>query len=234
MSYAPCTVLFRAGDIPVRIHVSDGYPFREEITLTVSPRQDAEFPLYLRIPFWAEKASVRKPDGTVEPVPSGETACIRRTWSEGDTVVLTLPASARVSGWFHQSRSVEVGPLVMVYRPETEWSDTEAGMEAYAISSWAYSLLQDEDMKIRRNEDTAPESGKEKYSVEVNLKAARISWPMDKQYECCSQVPVAPHVTRSAVEYITLVPYGEASLRITSFPVSKAPEKHPAVPKLPG
>ena len=68
--YAPCEVKAKVGDSSeVRIVEDTRYPFGDSIELTVRTKQAARFPLYLRIPGWAEKA-VLSVNGQVQPVES--------------------------------------------------------------------------------------------------------------------------------------------------------------------
>ena len=47
------------GGVPVTIAVDTDYPFRETLAITVRPSEAAAFPLLLRVPAWAEGATVR-------------------------------------------------------------------------------------------------------------------------------------------------------------------------------
>ncbi len=85
--------------------VSGNYPFSDAWRMEVSVRQAVEFPLYLRVPFWARQPMIFLPDGEIMQVRSGETTCVRRKWRTGDRVRLELPAAPRVkTHWYHQSR----------------------------------------------------------------------------------------------------------------------------------
>ena len=111
MSYAPCCVRARLGDVPVRLRVSGGYPFAETVRLEVAVKRPVEFPLYLRIPAWVRQPMIYLPDGEIMQVRAGETACVRRRWQTGDEVRLELSVAPHVSrGWYHQSAAVELGP----------------------------------------------------------------------------------------------------------------------------
>ncbi len=59
IAYGPSIVTTTvAGGVPVIVEEQTEYPFRETIGLTVRPAHPARFPLVLRIPAWALKASV--------------------------------------------------------------------------------------------------------------------------------------------------------------------------------
>lgn len=220
VSYAPCTVRAVLDGVPARIRVSGGYPFMQSVELSVSVKQPAEFPIYLRIPFWARQSMIYLPDGEIMQVRAGESACIRRRWVSGDVVRLEMPAAPRISRWYHQSGAVEVGPLLMALRPEIKWSDD--GMCAIAGEGWNRALVRDEPMKlIQIVEDIGP-FGHGESATGVMVKAAKIDWPMDGAN--CAAVPMAPRFAKTALDILELVPYGEAPLRITCFPLGAVKE----------
>ena len=73
------------------------YPFDGHIALHVEPDAPCGFELRLRIPGWADGATVQvngQPLG--EPVQPGRYACIQRLWRPGDCVTLTLPMPPRL------------------------------------------------------------------------------------------------------------------------------------------
>ncbi|MBP3653031.1 MAG: glycoside hydrolase family 127 protein [Clostridia bacterium] len=220
VSYAPCTVRAVLDGVPARIRVSGGYPFMQSVELSVSVKQSAEFPIYLRIPFWARQSMIYLPDGEIMQVRAGESACIRRRWVSGDVVRLEMPAAPRISRWYHQSGAVEVGPLLMALRPEIKWS--EDGMCATAGEGWNRALVRDEPMKLIQIEEDIGPFGHGESATGVMVKAAKIDWPMDGAN--CAAVPMAPRFAKTALDILELVPYGEAPLRICCFPLGAVKE----------
>ena len=121
VSYAPCTVRTALGGVPVRLKVSGGYPFAQTVRIEVAVKQPAEFPLYLRVPYWARQPMIYLPDGEIMQVRANETTCVRRKWRTGDVVRLEMPAAPRLTRWDHQSGAVEFGPLLMALQPKEDW-----------------------------------------------------------------------------------------------------------------
>lgn len=73
------------------------YPFDGKVRLVVSPEQATRFRLRVRIPAWAEGATmVIAGDARAHAVEAGRYADVDRTWSPGDTVSLTLPMRPRM------------------------------------------------------------------------------------------------------------------------------------------
>lgn len=95
--YIPSTVRWRHGGAHIALTQKSSYPFESDIEFHVQASKAAEFALHLRIPSWAEGASVkvngRRADADVVP---GHFATIRRTWKTGDRVELELPLKMRL------------------------------------------------------------------------------------------------------------------------------------------
>lgn len=80
-------------DLPVgavRLTQDTRYPFDGAIALTVLPDTPGSFAIDIRIPDWAEAASLRVNGAAVAAEP-GSYAPIERTWHPGDVVALDLP-----------------------------------------------------------------------------------------------------------------------------------------------
>jgi len=96
----------------VRIEQKTDYPWEGKIQITVSPSQETEFSLFVRVPCWAQNRPVPgdlyrygeeyedKPklavNGKSMPIDLVKGyALIHRTWKEGDVILLDLPMPVR-------------------------------------------------------------------------------------------------------------------------------------------
>ncbi len=187
MLYAANETTARVADgREVKLSVSTNYPFEEQIRIVVQTTSDVRFPLYLRIPAWADGASVTingKDVNTI--VESGKFVRIERQWQLGDEVVLTLPMNLSTRVWQKNKASVTVdyGPLTLsllideryqqrdsrdhdIVQDDSHW---QAGVDAslwpayeiFANSDWNYALDVDEQM------------------MPVNITLERRAWPAD-------------------------------------------------------
>ncbi|MGH9589301.1 MAG: glycoside hydrolase family 127 protein, partial [Terracidiphilus sp.] len=73
---------------PLGIEQETRYPWEGDVKLTVRPAQPNEFTLFLRIPGWSRKNTVRVNGTAIADVEPGKYLPIRRRWSAGDTVEL--------------------------------------------------------------------------------------------------------------------------------------------------
>ena len=66
------------------------YPWSGDVKMTVSPATPSEFVMYVRIPGWSTKNSVKVNGKDVAGAKSGEYFAIRRRWAENDTIDLSF------------------------------------------------------------------------------------------------------------------------------------------------
>ncbi len=110
-------------DIPglghVRLTQETDFPWDGKVTVHIQECPDGEWTLYLRIPSWAEGASLKiNGTGWSEVLQPGSYHAIRRSWQAGDRLTLELPMQVRfimahpeVESAYHQL-AVMRGPMV--------------------------------------------------------------------------------------------------------------------------
>lgn len=118
--YAPSTVRTTLPDgRVVTFDVATGYPADGDVRVTIA--EDAEFTLTLRVPAWAEGATVRVHSGgevTESPAPAGAVD-VARAFRAGEVVELDLPIVARATSphpmvdAVRGSVAIERGPEVL-------------------------------------------------------------------------------------------------------------------------
>jgi len=256
-----CTMLYAANETTaqvadghtVRLSVDTNYPFEEAIRITIHTDEAVTFPLYLRIPAWANNATV---DGT--PVKAGHYVKITKTWTDSTQVVLTLPMAITTDVWSQNQGSISVnyGPLTLslriderlmrrdssdpaIVQDDSHWQETVdkrlwPAYELFAASPWNYALLVDNhhqpvDITVSRKAWPADDYPftLESVPLEFTAKGCRIpSWGYD-QTGMTDVLPPrhAPHATE--VETIRLIPMGAARLRLSAFPELRKPHPLP-------
>jgi hypothetical protein len=225
--YAPCKVETRLGANRVLLQVETEYPFKGDVRISVSPAKPASFPLRLRIPAWAQGATVQVNGRPLETtIEVGTFASIERRWQAGDVVELHLPMRPTVSRHFNQSLALMRGPLVFSFDPGESWVKLrDRGMTAdwqvFPRSAWNYALAVDEQsvgsVEVQEAAVGAKPFAAATAAVKLRVKARRLdSW----RSEDGVAAPPPKGVQHSAIaeETLELIPYGAAKLRVTAFP----------------
>lgn len=94
--YAPSEVTWDRPGGTVEVVQETDYPAKDVVRLTVRKAGDGRFAIKLRIPAWANGATVAV-NGRRQAASAGELATLKRTWKAGDTVELVLPQALRMA-----------------------------------------------------------------------------------------------------------------------------------------
>jgi hypothetical protein len=246
--YTAGSVTAKVGEqgVPVTLSENTEYPFGETIRIAVRAENPVEFPIYLRIPSWAEGASLRvngrRVNARVQPA-----AYIRvsEVWKTGDRLEIGLPRKPRLRTWANNKGSVSVdyGPLTFSLRIQEEYKRVETiqnaisdsrwqpdadpakwpSFEILPQSAWNYGLLSGTAFQVihRQAAPGAYPFTNDAAPIEIHASGKLIpQWKLDEN-GMCAVLPASPASTDQPVEQLTLVPMGGARLRISAFPVVK-------------
>jgi hypothetical protein len=115
--YIPSTLQWTQGNAHVSLTQKSQYPFDSLVQFEVATSKKSEFAMHLRIPDWAEGASVavngKRATADVAP---GRFVTIRRRWKAGDRIELDLPTRLRlepIDARHPQTVALLCGPLVL-------------------------------------------------------------------------------------------------------------------------
>ena len=228
-AYGPSQVHASIKGVDVGVDETTEYPFRDRISLAVNPAAKIRFPLYLRVPGSANDAVITVNGQKVDGIRAASYQRIEREWQKGDRVEISLPMRVRTVAGFNGSVSVERGPLVYSLWIGESWSPLKqtgpvTDFEVFPTSPWNYGLrvfasnlagsFQVVEAPLARQpfNSSAP-------PVLLKVKARRLpQWVMTN--DSAGPPPQSPVVMPAKEdEMVTLIPYGAARLRITSFPV---------------
>jgi len=232
VAYAPSEAQVRAGDTPVRVTVDTDYPFRESLTITVTPEQRATFPLLLRVPQWAEGATVRVADESPVNMIPGGFHHVDREWNGRTTLELRFPMRPKVTLRYHGAVSLERGPLVYSLSPQEEWTRVHVGepqrelphgdFEVRPASAWNYGLVLDPESPETGVTFEERQIGDHPFSPEGAGMQARVSgrklpdWKL--RHGWADEVGSGAYSSNEPLEEVALIPYGCTNIRVTEFP----------------
>lgn len=226
ITYGACIVSATVGEgVEARITVETDYPFDESIRITVDVAAPTLFPLMLRIPGWAQSASIRV-NGDAQPAEPGTFTTLDRLWSKGDVVEMTFPMRIEAERRFNNSVTLTRGPIVFALKIGERWEkikgeEPHVDYAVYPTTPWNYGLAIDPEnpeVELVRKGVGDTIFGPEFAPIELRIPARRIpEWAMESN--SAGALPVSPVTSGEPVEMVTLIPYGCAKLRITEFPV---------------
>ncbi len=238
VAYAPSEATFRSHDVPVKVTLDTDYPFRETLDLTVSAERTVSFPLVLRVPGWADGATIRVGDESPRPMEAGTFHRVERRWDGGSTsVTVHLPMRPRVTVRYNDAVAVERGPLVYSLLLDETWNRVHEGQPQRELphgdfevrppsSDWNYGLVIDPG---RPEEGLAFEErpvGERPFSPSGAGMRARAEgrrmpdWKLEHGW--AGEIAPGAHTSREPRESLVLIPYGCTNIRVTEFPRLKA------------
>ena len=130
--YIPSTLLWRQGGTQVGLTQKGEYPYDSQVQFEVKAERAMEFAVNLRIPSWAEGASVAV-NGKREAVSAGSFARLQREWKNGDRIELELPMTTRLEAVdvrHPDTVALLVGPLVLFAITDAQPAVTRAQLLA--------------------------------------------------------------------------------------------------------
>ena len=160
VTYGPSTVKARVGNTnEVTISEETDYPFNGTVKLTISTKKTVRFPIDLRIPGWADSATLRF-KGQIIKVKNVSIYKINERWKNGDQILVELPMNLRVEKGFNNSLSILRGPLCFSLQIKKEYKSVKINYDNFSYkgsvdweiepgSPWNYGLLIDKANLVR-------------------------------------------------------------------------------------
>jgi DUF1680 family protein len=239
-AWAPSEASFTSRGVPVAVRVDTDYPFRETLAVTVRPERAVRFPLVLRVPAWAEGATVILADGAALPMKAGSLHRLEREWAGETALLLRFPMRPKVTTRYNEAAAVERGPLVYALAMGEEWTRIHADkphrelphgdFEVRPTTPWNYGLVLDSaqpEASLRFEERPVGERpfSPEGAGMGATARARRLprwtlahGWAGEVSRADPAWAHAAPREPDGPLEEVRLVPYGCTNIRITEFP----------------
>jgi uncharacterized protein len=226
--YAPCTLDAPGASANVRVDVETDYPFGDSVEMTVIVDRPTRFALDLRVPGWADGATMSVGAGDDEVVPSGRFARVDRAWVGATKVRMRFPMPTVVERRYRGSAAISRGPLVYSFAVGEDWRKVggegpHADWEVHPTTPWNYALEAGQFADPGTIEFEHGPIGNTPFSPEVapvraTVRGRRLpSWALE--HNAAGDLPQSPVSSEEPVESLTLIPYGCTNLRVTEFPV---------------
>jgi len=154
VAYSPSRVKAMVGKgTEVTINEETDYPFKGSIKLTISTNKPVKFPLYLRIPGWADTVSINFKNKSIKGK-AGSTVKILEKWFDGDQVTMEIPMNIRTERRYNNSLAILRGPLFFSLRIAKEYKSVKINYDNFGYkgsvdweinpkSDWNYGLMID-------------------------------------------------------------------------------------------
>lgn len=228
VAYAPSQVSSIIAGQPVNIAVETDYPFDELLTFTVHMARPMAFPLRLRIPAWAEGATVTVNKGRPIEATPGTFHTVAQRWDDGNRVILHLPMRVVAERRYHNSIAIRRGPLVFSLKIGEDWRMVRgtlphADWEVYPTTPWNYALqIAPEEaesfVRIERQPVGNCPFSPDGAPIRMKIHGRRLpGWTIE--HNAAGPLPPSPVSSQEPPEELTLIPYGCTNLRLTEFPV---------------
>jgi hypothetical protein len=233
VAYAPNKVSTRVKGARVSIEVVTDYPFRQDVQMKISVDEDVRFPLHLRIPAWADGATVSVGDRQYT-ASAGSFYVLEKNWTGSTEVTIVFPMKPRATRRYNNALALERGPLLYALKVGEGWKRVNehkpyrelphADWEVYPTTPWNYALDLDPENLDGLQFEEHPVGGipfsPEGAPVSVKVEGIRIpAWKLDNG--SAGELPQSPVSAGGNLEKLILIPYGCTNLRIAEFPTLK-------------
>jgi hypothetical protein len=243
VAYAPSTLRTVLQRKPIEISLDTNYPFDERLNFTI--RSSVSFPFYLRIPSWADGATVH----VVESIQAEKENDIKKDnfkiieakpgtmqkviIGAGTTLVkLVLPMTFRLVQRPNGAISIYRGPLLYSLKMDEHWTELQhhafnsSDWQIEPLNQWPYAL--DVDLlHPNRTLTFVPMKGHSVGPLPFSPNGSPVkavaqgrlianSWK--EESNAAAPPPPSPLSATSPKQNLTLIPYGATDLRIAEFP----------------
>jgi hypothetical protein len=248
-AWAPCRVETSLNRVPVTVDVTTDYPFRDEIHIRVSPASAVRFPLLLRVPGWANNATLRVGGALDSRMVPGTLHRLERVWTAPTELTIRFPMRPQLSDRYNDAVSIERGPLVYALKIGEQWTRVNsdkphrdlphADFEVRPTTPWNYGLVLDSQRPEESIQFEQRPIGERPFSPDGSGVVAKVhgrqipgwkivrGWAGELAVTDTDTADPVTGVSDRPLEEVTLIPYGCTNIRITEFPRLKPVSSEP-------
>ncbi|MDD4773392.1 MAG: glycoside hydrolase family 127 protein [Eubacteriales bacterium] len=227
-AYAPASLELEINGSPARLDIITDYPFDDRITVTLDAADGTQYPLSLRIPSWAEGATLSA-GGEIYNPEAGKYFSINI--GAGEPIELRLPMNGRFVPRQNGMTALVRGPLVYALEigedrrrvneeiPGREFPHCD--YEIYPTTPWNYAVA-DSAVRFRSRPVGDMPFSPQGAPVSAEVSCVKIDWQLERG--SASPAPVSA-VPLGEPETVRFIPYGCTNLRLTELPFAEKPKR---------
>lgn len=227
LTYAPCSISTIVEGRRVQVEVSGNYPFGDRAEIAVRAEDGARFPLHLRIPGWADGATITVDSGDTGRCAAGSVISLDQDWSGEHRLRLVLPARVRAQARYSGSVSLSRGPIVFAMAVGEHWrqvggQEPYGNWEVHPAGAWNCSVELDPRQPERTLRVETGTLGGPVFTpggAPIRLRGrGRIVPQWQFAHGTAAAPPPSPCPGEGPGRDVVLLPYGAARLRVTEMP----------------
>ena len=227
--YAPSKLETAINNIKTSIELVTDYPFKKSIKIIVKTDKENNFPLYLRIPEWADSTTININGKEIIINEHGHYYKLEKNWNGKTEVNLKFSNTVSFESRYNNAVSVTSGALVFSLKIDEKRNIVNTDKpfrefphcdyEMFAASDWNFALNKSSKATILEKsvDGNCPFSDKN-FPAVLKIHGKKCA---DWKKEICiaGKVPSSPvKINGETEDEIELVPFGCTHLRITEFP----------------
>lgn len=223
MVFAPSKLRTKINENMLCVKMETQYPF--DNIIKYSFEEANHICLKIRVPEWCDRFTLTK-NGTLlaeDAYQLKEGFLFVEDLNSMDVIEFVPAMEVRKSFWYHNSLSIERGPLLYALDIKERWKPIKeiAGVKDYEIyseSPWNYAINNASDIDVKKNDMGDIPFSKANPSTILTVSGSLLEeWQLEKN--SAGDLPISPvEMDEGFEEKINLIPFGCTKLRVSQFP----------------